>query len=63
MIVNTGDWVSSIGTNEPGQSGNPNSPFYGNLFKDWSEDKYFPVYFSKEKIESATYNKTILSPN
>ena len=40
-----------------------NEPFYGNLFKDWSEDKYFPVYFSKEKIESATYNKTILSPN
>ena len=63
MIVNTGDWDSSIGTNAPGQSGNPNSPFYGNLFKDWSEDKYFPVYFSKEKIESATYNKTILSPN
>ena len=63
MIVNTGDWDSSIGTNAPGQSGNPNSPFYGNLFKDWSEDKYFPVYFSKEKIESATYNKTILSPD
>ena len=63
MIVNTGDWDSSIGTNAPGQSGNPDSPFYGNLFKDWSEDKYFPVYFSKEKIESATYNKTILSPN
>ena len=63
MIVNTGDWDGSIGTNAPGQSGNPNSPFYGNLFKDWSEDKYFPVYFSKEKIESATYNKTILSPN
>ena len=63
MIVNTGDWDGSIGTNAPGQSGNPDSPFYGNLFKDWSEDKYFPVYFSKEKIESATYNKTILSPN
>ena len=63
MIVNTGDWDGSIGTNAPGQSGNPDSPFYGNLFKDWSKDKYFPVYFSKEKIESATYNKTILSPN
>ena len=63
MIVNTGDWDASIGTNAPGQSGDPNSPFYGNLFKDWSEDKYFPVYFSKEKIESVTYNKTLLSPN
>lgn len=63
MIVNTGDWDGSIGTNAPGQSGNPDSPFYGDLFKDWSEDKYFPIYFTKEKIESATYNKTILSPN
>ena len=50
MIVNTGDWDSSIGTNAPGQSGNPDSPFYGNLFKDWSEDKYFPVYFLKKKL-------------
>ena len=63
IIVNTGDWDSSIGTNAPGQSGNPESPFYGNLFKDWAEDKYFPIYFSKEKIESATFKKTILYSN
>ena len=63
IIVNTGDWDTSIGTNSPGQSGDPDSPFYGNLFKDWSEDKYFPIYFSKEKIKSATYKKIILTPN
>jgi penicillin amidase len=62
MIVNTGDWDTAIGTNAPGQSGNPESPFYNNLFKDWAEDQYFPVYYSKEKIRSVTYKRTLLIP-
>ena len=62
MIVNTGDWDSTLGTNTPGQSGNPESPFYSNLFEDWAKDEYFPVYFSKEKIKSVTFKKTILTP-
>ena len=62
MIVNTGDWDAAIGTNAPGQSGNPESPFYNNLFKDWAEDQYFPVYYSKEKIRSVTYKRTLLIP-
>ena len=60
MIVNTGDWDAAIGTNGPGQSGDPNSFFYSNLFEPWAKDQYFPVYFSKNKIESVTVNKTIL---
>ena len=62
MIVNTGDWDTAIGTNAPGQSGNPESLFYNNLFKDWAEDQYFPVYYSKEKIRSVTYKRTLLIP-
>jgi len=62
MIVNTGDWDAAIGTNSPGQSGNPDSPFYRNLFEPWAKDQYFPVYFSKEKIDSVTVSKTILKP-
>ncbi len=62
MIVNTGDWDSAIGTNSPGQSGDPESPFYQNLFESWAKDEYFPVYYSREKIEASTVEKTILSP-
>ena len=62
MIVNTGDWDATVGTNAPGQSGNPKSPFYNNLFKDWAEDRYFPVLYTKEKIESVTYKRTLLIP-
>ena len=63
MIVNTGNWDESQATNSPGQSGDPASPFYKNLFSDWANDKYFPIYFSKKKIKSVTYKQTFLMPN
>ena len=62
MIVNTGDWDAARATNGPGQSGNPDSPFYSNLFEPWAKDQYFPVYFSKEKIDAVTVSKMILNP-
>lgn len=62
MIVNTGDWDAAIGTNGPGQSGNPASPFYRNLFEPWANDEYFPVYYSREKVEDFAHTKTTLVP-
>ncbi|MFT5953642.1 MAG: penicillin amidase [Cyclobacteriaceae bacterium] len=62
MIVNTGDWDAAVATNGPGQSGNPQSPFYKNLFEPWANDQYFPVYYSRSKIESAAANRTLLKP-
>lgn len=62
MIVNTGDWDAAIGTNGPGQSGNPDSPFYDNLFEPWAKDQYFPVYYSRSKIDSVAANTTMLIP-
>ena len=63
MIVNTGDWDDAVATNSPGQSGDPESPFYSNLFSDWASDNFFPIYYSKEKIKSVTYSQTLFSPN
>jgi len=62
MIVNTGNWDAAVGTNGPGQSGNPESPFYSNLFEPWAKDQYFPVYYSRKKIEDVVANRTLLSP-
>ncbi len=62
MIVNTGDWDAAIGTNGPGQSGNPDSPFYNNLFEPWAKDKYFPVYYSRNKIDSVAVGAKMLRP-
>ena len=63
MIVDTGDWDLCIGTNTPGQSGNPKSPFFKNLYKPWAENIYFPLYFSKQKIQEVAYKKTYLIPS
>ncbi|PIQ49348.1 MAG: penicillin acylase family protein [Cytophagales bacterium CG12_big_fil_rev_8_21_14_0_65_40_12] len=62
MIVNTGDWDAAVATNGPGQSGNPESPFYSNLFEPWAKDQYFSVYYSKEKINEVSVEKTVLKP-
>ena len=62
MIVDTADWDAAVGTNTPGQSGDPRSPYYNNLFKGWNEADYFPLYYSREKVELATDSKTILNP-
>ena len=62
VIVDVNDWDSSVGTNSPGQSGDPESPFYKNLFVPWASDKYFPVYFSKKKIATVAVENTKLIP-
>ena len=62
MIVDTGNWDRSLGTNAPGQSGNPDSPYYKNLYRPWSENSYFPLYFSKQKIQETAHKVTRLYP-
>jgi penicillin amidase len=62
MIVDVNDWDSTVGTNASGQSGDPESRFYKNLFAPWAGDEYFPVYFSRNKIASVSVEKTKLIP-
>tara|TARA_R110002095_G_scaffold207283_1_gene192192 strand:- start:333 stop:1130 length:798 start_codon:yes stop_codon:yes gene_type:complete len=50
MIVDTSDWDAAVGTNSPGQSADPRSPHYEDLFENWNKGKYFPMYYSKDKI-------------
>ncbi|MEQ9425202.1 MAG: penicillin acylase family protein [Cyclobacteriaceae bacterium] len=62
ILVNTGDWDATLATNPPGQSGDPASPFYKNLFNDWSNDEYFPLFYSKGKVDSVAVERTLLKP-
>lgn len=63
IIVDVNDWDNTVGTNPPGQSGNPESTFYKNLYDQWVDDQYFPVYFSKAKIDSVGQEHILLLPN
>jgi penicillin amidase len=62
IIADCSDWDNSVGTNCPGQSGNPENPHYKDLFEPWASGQYFPVYFSRHKVESASESILMLIP-
>ncbi len=60
IIVDLADWDKCVGMNSPGQSGDPDSPHYNDLFKYWAEDQFFPVAFSRKKVEEMTEKVIVL---
>ena len=62
VLINTGDWDNSFATNSPGQSGDPDSKFYDNLYEDWANDIYFPLLYSKSKILRNLENRKVYYP-
>jgi penicillin amidase len=63
IIADTGDWDRSVGTNTPGQSGDPASAHYRDLFGPWAQGQYFPAFYSRPKIESVTEARIELVPS
>ena len=57
-ITNT----TSVGLNTPGQSGDVASPHYRDLYPLWARGRYFPVFFSRDKIETVTEKTLKLEP-
>ncbi len=62
FITDLSDWDKTLMINSPGQSENPESAYYDNLFELWAKNEYFPAYYSREKIESVTKKKLVLNP-
>ena len=62
LIVDVGEWDNSVAMNSPGQSGDPDSKFYDNLFETWTNDEAVPLLYSRDKIEEATDHTIILMP-
>ena len=62
VVINTKDWDNSFATNSPGQSGNPKSKFYKNLYEDWANDKFFPLLYSKNKILMNLSDRKVFKP-
>jgi penicillin amidase len=62
IISDLGDWDRSLGTITPGQSGDPDSPRYRDLFAPWAKARYFPASFSRARVESFTEAKQVLVP-
>ena len=62
IVSDLENWDNSVGLNNPGQSGNVDDPHYRDLFEYWARGKYFPIFFSRPKVESVTERKLTLSP-
>ncbi len=61
-ILDLGNWDRSVATSVPGQSGQPGSPHYADLLPLWAEGRYFPLLYSRKKIEEAATERLVLRP-
>ncbi|MFV1987395.1 MAG: penicillin acylase family protein [Gemmatimonadota bacterium] len=62
LITEAGDWDTAVFANTPGQGGNPEDPMYRNLFDGWARDGFFPLYYTRDRVEVALAERIDLSP-
>jgi len=60
MVIDVGEWDNSRALNSPGQSGDPRSPHYADLFDPWVEGQSFPLAYSRTSVEAVTASRITL---
>ena len=61
-ILDVSDWDRSVGTNAPGQSGQPGSRYYDDLLRLWAKGQYFPLLYSRQRVEASAKQRLLLQP-
>jgi penicillin amidase len=61
-IIDLADFDNSVVINVPGQSADPRSPHYGDLLPLWGSDRYFPLVYSRARVEAETRELLWLRP-
>ena len=51
LVLDVGAWDNSMAINTPGQSADPASPHYRDLFPLWAAGSYVPLRFSRAAVE------------
>ncbi|WP_332770875.1 penicillin acylase family protein [Phenylobacterium sp.] len=62
MVLDVGAWDNSMAVNTPGQSGDPGSPHFDDLFPLWVTGQYVPLSYSRPAVEAATERVLRLTP-
>ncbi|MDP3748846.1 MAG: penicillin acylase family protein [Phenylobacterium sp.] len=62
MVLDVGAWDNSMAINTPGQSGDPRSPHFDDLFPLWVTGQYVPLSYSRQAVEAATERVLRLTP-
>jgi len=50
VVLDVGAWDNSMAINTPGQSGDPASPHYRDLFPRWATGQYVPFVWSRDRV-------------
>ena len=53
LVIDVGGWDNTRAMNAPGQSGDPASPHYRDLVPMWLKGEYFPLLYTRERVEAA----------
>jgi penicillin amidase len=61
-VFDLADWDRGLATSAPGQSGQPGSPHYDDLLPLWQKGEYFPLAFTRPKVEKVTRHRLRLIP-
>jgi penicillin amidase len=62
LVMDVGAWDNSKMMNTPGQSADPYSAHYRDLFPMWAEGSYVPLAFSREAVDRVAERVIMLTP-
>jgi penicillin amidase len=62
QLFDLADWDRGLATSAPGQSGQPGSPHYDDLLRLWGRGEYFPLAYSRKKVEEVSQHQLWLRP-
>ena len=62
QVFDLADWDRGLATNVPGQSGQLGSPHYSDLLPLWADGRYFPLAYSRDKVDEVTEHRLALRP-
>ena len=62
IVVDVGDWDSSLVMNMPGQSGRLGDPHVADLFEPWARGEAFPLAYSRDRVAEVAEQVIALRP-
>lgn len=62
QVIDVGAWDNSLMLNFPGQSNDPRSPHYRDLYAPWISGELQPMLFSRAAVDAHATGRTILRP-
>ena len=62
IVMDLSDWDKTMVTNTPGQSGDPRSPHYADLFGLWATGRYVPLPYSPAAVKRRAERVEVLRP-